>query len=62
VTDTTVRAGQVWQSKNMGQRLTVVRETESEDRHWIVSDSKGAEWEIPEWRLTDDYVLVKDAP
>ena len=57
-----VKAGQVWQSKNMGARLTVVRETESENGTWVVADSKGLEWEVPEWRLFDDYVMVKEAP
>lgn len=61
---THVRAGQVWQHKNSGRREEVVRES-SFGYSWFVrpeGSENGDEGTIPEWILTDDYVLVKDAP
>ena len=57
-----VKSGQVWTQRTGGATLTIVREDESNDYDWIVSDSKGLEWTVPEWRLHEDYVLVKEAP
>lgn len=62
--DDAVKVGQVWQSKNSGRRLEVVSRPNG-DHAWMVRNAGGEDAEprpIPEWILTDDYVLAKDAP
>lgn len=56
-----VRVGQVWESKNMGGRWTVLyREA---DGKWSLHSEDGRKSRVlPEWMLFDDYVLVKEAP
>lgn len=56
---TTVKAGQVWQDKNMGRQHTII---EREDDGWRLSDPFGGTFVISETWLLDDYVLVKEAP
>lgn len=57
---TTVKAGQVWQSKNRGTQYTVI---EPYGQGWRMRQVNGQEiCDLREWVLFDDYVLVKEAP
>lgn len=59
-----VKAGQVWQHKNSGARVEVMREAPG-DYAWMVRNAgvtDAEERRIPEWLLTDDYVLAIGAP
>jgi hypothetical protein len=69
--DDTVKAGQVWQHKNSGRRLEIVRLGPEDD-----AGSANGRWQwVPEGYspdhgthltaesvLVDDFILVKDAP
>lgn len=58
---TTVKAGQVWQDKNMGSRWVVSGWEENGDVALQSVDSNRTRF-LGESRLADDYVLVKEAP
>lgn len=58
MTDTTVKAGQVWQSKNRGNRVTVTGVFGGT----VNAMDDTATYSIKYAALLDDYVLVKDAP
>lgn len=56
-----VKPGQVWQSKNMGSRWTVLHQ--EDDGKWSLHSEDGRKSRVlPEWMLLEDYVLVKEAP
>lgn len=60
-----VKAGQVWQHKNTSTQWVVGENpwTQGERRWWgLRRVGPDGVRSVPEWILTDDYILVKDAP